>query len=150
MAKKTLSDSEPSVRFLKFFVKFWFILFLFTTPMMFVIGLPGIYTGGWSIWVGIVVSITGLITLILVITYSVIKDMRKRKEGGRFITKTNLSVISFVGFCEIIVSIIPLMKDDVIDFAIGFLLLGGGCLTFLPSAIFLLILILQDRKKKYR
>lgn len=73
--------------------------------------------------------------------------MKKRKEGGSFITKTNLAAISFVGLCEIIVSIIPLIQDDVIDFAVGFLLLGSGCLTFLPSAIFLLLLILQDRTK---
>lgn len=110
-------------------------------------GIPGIYTGGWPVWVGTVVSITGLVIFLLIITYSVAKDMRKRKEGDIFITKTNLAVISFVGLCEIIVSIFPLIQEDVIDFAIGFLLLGGGCLTFLPSAIFLLVLILQEKAK---
>ncbi len=118
MAKITLSDSERGVGFLKFIAKFLFTLFLFTSPLMFVIGLPGIYTGGWPVWVGTVVSITGLVIFLLIITYSVAKDTIKRKEGDRFITKTNLAVIAFVGLCEIIVSIIPLIQEDVIALSI--------------------------------
>lgn len=147
MAENNLSESERSVGFLKFIARFWFVMFLFTAPLIFVVGLPGIILGGWPVWVGIVVSLTGLAILILIITYSVVKDMKRRKEGGRFINILNLAIIASVGVGEIIVGV-PLYFVIETDLAVGFSLFVGGCLTFLPAAIYLLVLVLQDQARK--
>ena len=123
------------------------LLFL-ASPVMLMAGIASLIFQEMSVGASIALGVAGLLLATFALWFIIGSDLEERQKGKKT-GKSNLIIfMSFVGIVEIIVGIVQ--QNYSIEFFLRFTLIGGGCITFLPAAIYMIIVINRQNSGKLR
>lgn len=121
------------------------VVFVFASPVLFMMGIAGLIYETLPLGYNLGFGIPGLLITVIGLWWIITDDLENRQKGKNSGMNKLIIGLSVLGIIEIIFGILQSF-DDVKFFR--FMFVGGGCITFLPVFVYLVVIMYQQKSEK--